>query len=601
MSTLASPSSSASASFPEIPARWLTPRRMVWTAAALTAFAVSWYAAEVDLKSLFSAATAEATWRFITGLFPPDFSVDFLRTVFKAVVQTLATALTATLLSMAIGLPLGVLASGKLWRHGILSEAERASPWSLVLRAMSRCARASLGFVRAVPDILWAILFVTMVGLGPLAGTLALSVAYSGLIGQVYSDVFDATNPRPLEALQSTGASRLQIFLRGMWPQALPTLTSYTLYSFECCVRAASVLGMVGAGGIGYEISISMRLFEYGQVLTLILALIALLALTDTASKWLRARMARQASGMAVPLERDGSRETGPMVAAPASARRFAASLVLAAAALVSFYFSGFTPEALTQRNVIMHAWRFIAGMVPPDFTGTFLAKLAALTLQTFAISFLGTIIGLTLGAVLAIPATASLVFLNADATGRHGVAERSVRWTGFWLARLALNFMRAIPELVWVLVCILAIGIGPFAGTIAIGLHTGGVLGKLFAEAMEEVPRAPIEALYALGARPFQVLLRGVWPQAKTMLLNYTLLRWEANLRVSTILGLVGGGGLGQAIYNDIQLGFHQRVATMILVIYALVIASDWIGDRWRGYSQSTTEVAKEALAVRA
>src|SRR6202040_3120548 len=124
---------------------------------------------------------------------------------------------------------------------------------------------------------------------GPLAGTLALAVAYSGLIGNVYADVFDSTNRQPLEALQSTGASRLQTFPGGIWPQPLPTLVAYTLYSFECCVRAASVLGLVGAGGIGYEIGLSMRLFDYGQVLTLIFALIGLLALTDLASQRLRA------------------------------------------------------------------------------------------------------------------------------------------------------------------------------------------------------------------------------------------------------------------------------------------------------------------------
>jgi phosphonate transport system permease protein len=147
------------------------------------------------------------------------------------------------------------------------------------------------------------------------------------------------------------------------------------------------------------------------------------------------------------------------------------------------------------------------------------------------------------------------------------------------------------------VLVCILAIGIGPFAGTIAIGLHTAGVLGKLYAETMEEVPRRPVEALYALGAHPLHVFLRGIWPQARRMLRNYTLLRWEANLRVSTILGLVGGGGLGQAIYNNIQLGFYDRVATMVLLIYAMVIAGDWLGDRLRASDTAPAEFLETAL----
>jgi phosphonate transport system permease protein len=142
------------------------------------------------------------------------------------------------------------------------------------------------------------------------------------------------------------------------------------------------------------------------------------------------------------------------------------------------------------------------------------------------------------------------------------------------------LNVLRSIPDLVWVLICIVVIGIGPFAGTLAIGLHTGGVLGKLYAETLEEVPRRPVEALRALGAGPMQLLAWALWPQAKRMLASYTVLRWETNLRVSTILGLVGGGGLGQAVYNNVQLGFYSRLGTLLLVIYALVMACDWIGD---------------------
>src|SRR5262249_38859030 len=228
-----------------------------------------------------------------------------------------------------------------------------------------------------------------------------------------------------------------------------------------------------------------------------------------------------------------------------------------------SFYFAGFTPDILDQENLLHHAIQFISGMIPPDVQTTFVYKMGYLVLQTFAISFIGTCIGIFFGSLLAGQATHSLAFLNVDTTGHHGFVERSIRCVVYWAARLTLNVMRAIPELVWVLVCILVIGIGPFAGAVAIRLHTGGVLGKLYAEVMEEVPLAPVESLYSVGARPIQVLLYADWPQARPMLFNYALLRWEANLRVSTILGLVGGGGLGQAIYNSIQLGFYQDVAT--------------------------------------
>jgi phosphonate transport system permease protein len=159
-----------------------------------------------------------------------------------------------------------------------------------------------------------------------------------------------------------------------------------------------------------------------------------------------------------------------------------------------------------------------------------------------------------------------------------------------FSLARAILSALRSVPEIVWVLVCILAVGLGPFAGTLAIGLHTGGVLGKLYAETLEEVPLRPIEAMRAIGGRPLQLLVWAMWPQARPTIVSYTILRWEMNLRVSTILGLVGGGGLGQIIYNSVQLGFYSNLATLIVLVYILVITTDWISHRLRGYSSPST-----------
>jgi phosphonate transport system permease protein len=123
-------------------------------------------------------------------------------------------------------------------------------------------------------------------------------------------------------------------------------------------------------------------------------------------------------------------------------------------------------------------------------------------------------------------------------------------------------------------------VGIVPFAGTIALALHTAGVVGKLHAETLEEVPFRPVEALRYPSARPIQLLLWAMCPQARPLLSSYTVLRWEMNLRASTILG---GGGLGQVIYNNVQLGFYNRLGILILLIYALVLARDWIGERLR------------------
>jgi phosphonate transport system permease protein len=556
-------------------------RRVSATVAFAIALILFWRVAEIRPSALIEPGVAASVGAFIRGLFPPDLSIDFLSLVSAAAAQTLALAIAGTALSIVIGLPLALLATPTLWRRGVLLAGEPPGLGKLAMAALSRATRALLGFLRAVPDLMWALLFVVAVGLGPLAGALALAVSYGGVLGRVYADVFEDVNPGPIEALHATGATRYQVFLRAIWPQAAPSITAYTLYSFECCVRAASVLGFIGAGGIGYQINLSMRLFEYGEVLTLIATSIGLVAGTDALSRFLRRRLhANVPAGSLAHQHINNARSFRGRLAGLGGLSAFSISvgtLVLG----WSFYATGFLSGAHSGAGA--RVLRFLQQMVPPDIESAFLASLGLPLIQTVSISVMGTLIGIAIGAVLSLPATSTLIFPADDAAGKRSLPQRLARNSVYTASRMLLNLLRSIPELVWVLVAILAVGVGPFAGTLAIGLHTGGVLGKLYAETLEEVPARPIEALRAGGARSLQILLWGVWPQARPMLVSYTVLRWEMNLRVSTILGLVGGGGLGQAIYNNVQLGFYQRVVTLVGLVYALVIATDWLGDRLR------------------
>ena len=226
--------------------------------------------AEVEPARLFDRQSAHAAASFVRDMFPPDLSSPFLAVVAVAIARTLAIAVAGSALAVTLALPLGYLATPTLFRRGVLFDGEPQTFGRRALAALSSAARAVLRFLRAVPDVMWGVLFVVAIGLGPLAGTLALGVSYAGVLGRVYADVFEATDPRPLEALHATGATRLSVFAIGIWPEARASIIAYTLYSFECCVRAASVLGFIGAGGLGYEINVSMRLFDYRQVMTLL-------------------------------------------------------------------------------------------------------------------------------------------------------------------------------------------------------------------------------------------------------------------------------------------------------------------------------------------
>jgi phosphonate transport system permease protein len=587
-------------------ARGVAARALPWVV-LLSAVVLSFRAAEVHPLALFSGSARRGLIDFGRQLFPPALDASFLGVALRASLRTLSIAVSGTALSIAIGLPLGFLATPTLFRRGVLVAAgERGTAFAL-LAAASLFSRALLRFLRAVPDLLWALVFVVAFGLGPLPGALALGFSYAGVIGRVFADLFEEAPPLPIESLHAAGGSRLQIFLLGIWPQTAPGVLAYSLYSFECCVRAAMVLGFIGAGGIGYEIAVSMRLYQYGQVTTLLAIFLILIAATDWLSRTLRRRFRRVAEITREPRtlrRRIHFMQPGPSAEAMAHARPFrrwlraalaplVAAVVLASLAEAGFFAVG---SAGGSSSTIVRVLRFAGHLVPPDLSADFLRSLAEPLAQTLGISVVGTLIGLVVGGALALLATSVLIFPPAEDPARRSAVGLALRTAAWAASHAVLALLRSIPELLWVLFCIIAVGLGPFAGTLALGLHTAGVVGKLFAETLEEVPERALLGLRACGATPLQILCWGLWPQARGTLATYAMLRWENNLRVSTVVGLVGGGGLGFAIYNSVQLGFYPRVATLILLVYALVAGTDWISDRVRSRGRGLDAAAQPA-----
>ena len=537
-------------------------RRVLVPGLAVAAVLASAWVAEVRLSALLDPEAHRRVAGFVRGLVPADLSPAFLRVVAFAAVRTVVIAVVGTVLSLGIAVPLGILATTTLFRRGPLVDGDARTAAGVALALVSRSARGLLGLVRAVPDLVWAMIFVVGLGLGPVPGVL----------GRVLADLFGDVDPRPLEALRTTGASRAQIFVFGIWPAAKPSAVAYTLYSFECCVRAAAVVGLVGAGGIGYEIALSMRMFEYGQIVTLVGALLAVMWLTEAASTALR-RLLR-ANAPAGVLAHRRLRLARPT----ASRHRLGAPSLVAAAALAGTLAAAWAYRDAFDAQTLRAMARFAAALVPPDLAPGYLAALVRPVAQTLATSLIGTLVGVALGGLLAIPATA-----QAPDDDRDRGARRIGRLAARRLCRAALAVLRAVPDLLWVLVFILAVGLGPFAGALALGVHTAGVLGKLYADTLEEVSPLPLRGLRATGASPLQILIWGAWPAARRMLVSYTVLRWEMNLRASTVVGLAGGGGIGMELYNDLQLGFYPRVATVTLVVGALIAATAAIGDAIR------------------
>ncbi len=204
---------------------------------------------------------------------------------------------------------------------------------------------------------------------------------------------------------------------------------------------------------------------------------------------------------------------------------------------------------------------RFLAELLSPSTELSFLRKLGWTSLETIAMSALGTLLAVLGGLALALPAS------------RTHAGDRA-RWRV--PTRLVLNGLRSIPELVWAALLIIAAGLGPLAGTLALALHTSGVLGRLFAEAIENSPPGPAFALRAQGVATGRVFLYATLPQILPQLMSYTLYRWENNIRAAAVLGVVGGGGLGQMLAFHMGLFHMQETSSILIAMIALVTLVD-------------------------
>lgn len=204
------------------------------------------------------------------------------------------------------------------------------------------------------------------------------------------------------------------------------------------------------------------------------------------------------------------------------------------------------------------YMFEFVTRFFPPDLSAGFLQKIAKGTLETLAISALGTLLAALAGLVLALPAS-----------GRLGPGLKA-------LTRFFLNALRSVPELVWAALMVLAAGLGPFAGTLALALHTSGVLGRLFAESLENAPPEPARSLLDSGAAPSLAFVYATLPLITPQLIAYSLYRWEMNIRMATVLGFVGAGGLGQMLYYELSLLHEPQACTVIATMLALVVMVD-------------------------
>ncbi len=235
---------------------------------------------------LFDAQSLKATGQFLASFFPPEHSFEFLKMVAQASWETVAMATAGMTLAMLGAIPLTLLANERLSISRVGSG--RVSPLSAALR---RVVRWFLVVLRSVPELVWALLLVRIVGLGPTAGVIAIALTYCGMLGKVYAEILESSDALASDTLLQNGSGRLGALLYGALPQAASELMSYTVYRWECAIRGSVVMGFVGAGGLGQRMDESMKMLAGGELSTMLMVFILLVAAADGVSALLRRRL----------------------------------------------------------------------------------------------------------------------------------------------------------------------------------------------------------------------------------------------------------------------------------------------------------------------
>jgi len=256
--------------------------RVAWTAICLAVLWPLLQATEFRPWEMLEAQSLRVTGRFAASFLRPALQPEFLGLVARETWRTIAIATAGITLALTIAVPLALVSTAAL---SISSLGGRMAVLPLFLR---QAARAGMVALRTVPELVWALVFVRVVGLGPTAGVLAIALTYGGMLGKVFGEILESCEAQPARTLLANGSGRLQAFFYGLLPQAAAELTSYTVYRWECAIRSSVVLGFVGAGGLGQEMESSLKMLAGGEVATMLLVFFALVALADAQSAWLR-------------------------------------------------------------------------------------------------------------------------------------------------------------------------------------------------------------------------------------------------------------------------------------------------------------------------
>ncbi len=486
-----------------------------------------------------------SAWQIRLGLAAPGSRVNNF--VAGSMIETIAMGLMATIFSTVLAIPVSFLAA-----HNIMSRV----PGGTVIYYVTR---GILNTVRAIDTILWGLVVIVWVGLGSFAGVMALTIHGIAALGKLFSEEIEHIDPGPVEAVTATGANLIQTIRYAVIPQLVPSFLSYTLLRWDINMRSATVIGFVAGGGIGFFVIETVRLGGYQQYAAALWVVAIVIVVVDYVSERWRSSILQDQP----PSDNRGGR--------PALRTLRTVFYVIIAVVVFAYCWdlTGLSIRGLF--NPGKNFGRLLFDFIKLDLSPAVLTVAFQQMLTTIFQAMLAT----TLGAALAFPFS----FLAAkNLTGR----SRLSIWI-YYIARATLNILRSIEALLYVVIFVFWVGIGPFAGMLALAVTSFALIGKLFSEAIETIDTGPIEAVTATGADRLQMISYAILPQIVPPFVSYLLYQWDINVRMATIIGFAGGGGIGLTLTTYFGSLQYHKAGTVVAFIVIVVALMDFASAKLR------------------
>jgi phosphonate transport system permease protein len=464
------------------------------------------------------------------------------------IVETIALGLMATIFSTIFAIPLSFLAA-----RNIISRVRGGTVIYYVMRTV-------FNVVRAIDTLIWGLIVVLWVGLGSFAGVLALTIHSIAALGKLFSEEVEHIDPGPIEAVTATGANLIQTIRYAVIPQIVPPFLAYTLLRWDINMRSATIVGFVAGGGIGFFVVETIRKSGYTQYAAALWAVAIVIIIVDYVSERWRERI----------LVGETRVTTEPPRPFHKSLRSWVYIVVGATVFIYCWQLCEINLKELL--NPAPTLGQLVHGFISLNLSPEVIDDVV----RQMVITIFQALLATTLGALVAIPFS----FLAArNLTGR----SRLSIWI-YYLTRGTFNVLRSIEALLYVAIFFYWVSFGSFAGMLALSVTTFGLIGKLFSEAIENIDPGPLEAITATGATRLQAMVYGILPQIIPPFVSYSIYQWDINVRMATIVGFAGGGGIGSLLYNDyFPFSKYRSAGTAVAAIVIVVAIMDFASAKIR------------------